>query len=351
MTLNINKLTKLTNKIVKLYELNSEDKIILNLRKICGDYQLNTNSGFLYSKRKKDFYSKLIRVEIDLNIIDYKNKNIVTSKMMNLCGHLNYLIAILYLIKYSDIFYNEDIGIIFEYGEETLSASKNIIKTLKQNKIKSEKIYTFHLTDSLYPRYISISKKNPPLSKAVCFQIKTNFNYSGHINEIKKNYLSNVVTIISNIEEKFTNTNCKVISTNIFQIGNSNVVGEYVITFWIRIKKGLISLKYIEIWNYILKQNLKCKIVSFTTNFSNSLKIRKDIINKLKIQKNLIILDHETLFSSDDFADYKSISNELCYIFLGSRLEKENEFHKLNTKFDLRHTIIFINRIQKIMGE
>lgn len=286
---------------------------------------------FIPTKLKNNLIS--IRVEYDL--LKYKFKN--QEKYLNICGHQNYLQAIIFLICIDVI----DCPIIFQNNEENLQGGyKNVLYLNKLNNYSpSKEIVSFHLTNLMKYNCVSHSRKSTSSCINLSCFLENNTQHV-HNNKFKFSKLLNIILQIENLNDEYT----KITVSNFLQEGNWNAIG--TLTFNISIRKKTVGIinSYSKIKKILGSNNIKYKLQGCCPKIVNFDKNNDFNINKCFT--NYFILKHDLLWSSDDFGWYKKIFNKTNYIFIGNESNnKLKEFHNPKSEFNINDTIIFIKAI------
>lgn len=335
-------------------ELSSQEvktrEIISRIIKDIGGYEVEYEGkeGLIYSnvlqeKNRHITYDLGFRAELDALCLPNGN-------IFHACGHDLHMSSLLQFMAYlSKQETSKKILFIFQSSEEIGNGGLTLVNILRKKNISIEKMFSLHNAPEIPVDSIAI-KSGETLTNNITNKLKINFYEKDRNSDNIKEFLS-VWDIVYAKLVAFNNDN-KNINMSIGEFTVNSQVGTQAtnLIFSLSLRSNLSNISALEklfkqFLNELNKVNVVKSIDVQNLNYHWRIQNSYSLYEKLKKNSIFLTLEIPESFTSDDFCYYDQVSNEVCYLFLGSYLQfKTSRTHTSDYKPNLK----FINYSLKL---
>ena len=332
-------------------ELSSQEvqtrEIISRIVNNIGGYEIiyEGKKGLIYSNvlEENKHYDLGFRAELDALCLS-------NGKVFHGCGHDLHMSSLLQFMAYlSKRKTSKRILFIYQSSEEIGNGGSTLVNILKRINILVDKMFGLHNAPEIPVESIAI-KSGETLTNNITNKLRISFYEKDRNSDNIQEFLS-VWDILYAKIVAFNNNN-KNINMSIGEFTVNSQIGSQAtnLTFSLSLRSNLNDIFALEklfkqFSNELNRVNIVKSMEVQNLNYHWRIQNSHSLYQKLKNNSIFLTLEIPDSFTSDDFCYYDQISNDLCYLFLGSYLKfKTSRTHTSDYKPNLK----FINSSLKL---
>lgn len=337
------------------YEKKTRAFIISILKRLKHIYVLYSGHyGIIATFNKKHAYDVAIRAELDA-------VELPDGIVQHSCGHSGHtaalLATIIYINKHIENSKFSDCLFVFQAAEEVGNGAQMLAKIINSRKIKVREFYTVHNAPEIFCNQLAV-RSGAVLSNNLTSKFTVYLDSKGHFGNTQSIFygFEPIMQYLKTCkrENKWMNYEIGLFTSNGTLSSSANRIS---FTLSIRSKmQDLVTIKKVTKSFYVwLQKQTFVKHVDYKKINSHKQVINsRKLVNRIEQVPGLEIIKAPPTWSSDDFFEYRSISQRQLYFFIGSFISREemylhSETFKLNPNFIKAaiRTWIYLLREQK----